>query len=58
MSGKASGILVYGDQRGAAYADFNRDGRRMGRPRDSSETWVEHPAFVCGCAALPITPMA
>jgi hypothetical protein len=27
MSGQQSGILVYGDQRGAAVADFNRDGR-------------------------------
>lgn len=27
MNGVASGILVYGDQRGAAYADFDRDGR-------------------------------
>ncbi|MDQ3951030.1 MAG: FG-GAP-like repeat-containing protein, partial [Gemmatimonadota bacterium] len=27
MSGHRSGILVYGDQRGAAYADFDRDGR-------------------------------
>jgi hypothetical protein len=27
MSGRQSGILVYGDQRGAAYADFDRDGR-------------------------------
>jgi hypothetical protein len=27
MSGAESGIAVYGDQRGAAYADFDRDGR-------------------------------
>ena len=27
MPGASSGILVYGDQRGAAYADFDRDGR-------------------------------
>ena len=27
MPGAASGILVYGDQRGAAYADFDGDGR-------------------------------
>jgi enediyne biosynthesis protein E4 len=27
MSGARSGIMVYGDQRGAAYADFNGDGR-------------------------------
>jgi hypothetical protein len=27
LSGQQSGILVYGDQRGAAYADFDRDGR-------------------------------
>ena len=27
MSGQASGIAVYGDQRGAAYADFDGDGR-------------------------------
>ena len=27
MPGGQSGILVYGDQRGAAYADFDRDGR-------------------------------
>jgi enediyne biosynthesis protein E4 len=27
MRGDRSGILVYGDQRGAAYADFDRDGR-------------------------------
>jgi enediyne biosynthesis protein E4 len=27
MSGERSGILVYGDQRGAAYADFDADGR-------------------------------
>jgi len=27
MSGARSGILVYGDQRGAAFADFDRDGR-------------------------------
>jgi hypothetical protein len=27
MSGLQSGILVYGDQRGAAYADFDSDGR-------------------------------
>ena len=27
MSGARSGLLVYGDQRGAAYADFDRDGR-------------------------------
>jgi hypothetical protein len=27
VSGARSGILVYGDQRGAAYADFDRDGR-------------------------------
>jgi hypothetical protein len=27
MSGTRSGILVYGDQRGAAYADFDGDGR-------------------------------
>ena len=27
VSGERSGIAVYGDQRGAAYADFNRDGR-------------------------------
>ncbi len=27
MPGERSGILVYGDQRGAAYADFDRDGR-------------------------------
>ncbi len=27
MSGRRSGILVYGDQRGAAYGDFDRDGR-------------------------------
>ncbi len=27
MSAQRSGIAVYGDQRGAAYADFNRDGR-------------------------------
>jgi len=27
MSGRRSGIIVYGDQRGAAYADFNGDGR-------------------------------
>jgi hypothetical protein len=27
MSGQRSGLLVYGDQRGAAYADFDRDGR-------------------------------
>jgi hypothetical protein len=27
MSGARSGILVYGDQRGAAYADFDQDGR-------------------------------
>jgi hypothetical protein len=27
MSGTSSGIRIYGDQRGAAYADFDRDGR-------------------------------
>jgi hypothetical protein len=27
MSGQASGVAVYGDQRGAALADFNADGR-------------------------------
>lgn len=27
MSGAASGLLVYGDQRGAAYADYDGDGR-------------------------------
>jgi hypothetical protein len=27
MSGMKSGLLVYGDQRGAAYSDFDRDGR-------------------------------
>jgi hypothetical protein len=27
MSGAASGVIVYGDQRGAAYADYDRDGR-------------------------------
>jgi hypothetical protein len=27
MSERASGIAVFGDQRGAAFADFNRDGR-------------------------------
>lgn len=27
VPGSRSGILVYGDQRGAAYADFDRDGR-------------------------------
>ena len=27
MSGAESGLVVYGDQRGAAYADFNGDGR-------------------------------
>jgi hypothetical protein len=27
MSGQQSGLLVYGDQRGAAYADFDGDGR-------------------------------
>jgi len=27
MSGSRSGIRIYGDQRGAAYADFDRDGR-------------------------------
>jgi hypothetical protein len=27
MSGAKSGLVVYGDQRGAAYADFDRDGR-------------------------------
>lgn len=27
MAGQRSGLLVYGDQRGAAFADFNRDGR-------------------------------
>jgi hypothetical protein len=27
VSAKASGILLYGDQRGAAYADFDADGR-------------------------------
>lgn len=27
MSGLRSGLVVYGDQRGAAYADFNGDGR-------------------------------
>ena len=27
LSGTRSGILVYGDQRGAAYADYDRDGR-------------------------------
>ena len=27
MAGQRSGLLVYGDQRGAAYADFDRDGR-------------------------------
>ena len=27
MTGARSGILVYGDQRGAAYADYNGDGR-------------------------------
>jgi len=27
MSGRASGLVIYGDQRGAAYADFNNDGR-------------------------------
>ena len=27
MSDRASGIAVFGDQRGAAFADFNRDGR-------------------------------
>jgi hypothetical protein len=27
MSNRASGIAVFGDQRGAAFADFNRDGR-------------------------------
>jgi hypothetical protein len=27
MTGAQSGILVYGDQRGAAYADFDHDGR-------------------------------
>ena len=27
MTGSASGIVVYGDQRGAAYADFDGDGR-------------------------------
>ena len=27
MPGQESGLIVYGDQRGAAYADFNQDGR-------------------------------
>jgi hypothetical protein len=27
MSGESSGVLVYGEQRGAAYADFDADGR-------------------------------
>jgi hypothetical protein len=27
MSARASGIAVFGDQRGAAFADFNRDGK-------------------------------
>jgi hypothetical protein len=27
MSGAKSGLIVYGDQRGAAHADYNRDGR-------------------------------
>ena len=27
VAGRRSGLLVYGDQRGAAYADFNGDGR-------------------------------
>ena len=27
MSGSESGLLIYGDQRGAAYADFDADGR-------------------------------
>ena len=27
LTGERSGILVYGDQRGAAYADYDRDGR-------------------------------
>jgi len=27
MSSRASGIAVFGDQRGAAFGDFNRDGR-------------------------------
>ena len=27
LAGERSGILVYGDQRGAAYADYDRDGR-------------------------------
>ena len=27
MPGSSSGILIHGDQRGAAYADFNHDGR-------------------------------
>lgn len=27
MSGAASGLVVYGDQRGAAYADYDGDGR-------------------------------
>lgn len=27
MAGQRSGLLVYGEQRGAAYADFNADGR-------------------------------
>ena len=27
MSDRASGIAVFGDQRGAAFADFNRDGK-------------------------------
>jgi hypothetical protein len=27
MTGRASGIMVYGDQRGAAYADYDGDGR-------------------------------
>jgi hypothetical protein len=27
VSGAKSGLIVYGDQRGAAYSDFDRDGR-------------------------------
>src|SRR6185436_10696618 len=27
VSGTSSGLVVYGDQRGAAYADYDRDGR-------------------------------
>jgi hypothetical protein len=43
MGGDRSGILVYGDQRGAAYADYDRDGRLdLVVPQNAAATRLLH----------------